>query len=109
VRRLGHGLIAGAVGTFALDVATYLDIALHGRPASSAPRRAAEELARRAGVSLGEGEVAANRAEGAGALLGYATGLAGGVVYGMVRPTGPRGPSAGWRWASRSWRPPTGR
>jgi len=38
IRSLLVGTVAGAVGTIVLDVATYADMALRGRPASEAPR-----------------------------------------------------------------------
>jgi hypothetical protein len=34
---LARGLLAGAAGTLALNVTTYLDMAVRGRPASQAP------------------------------------------------------------------------
>jgi drug/metabolite transporter (DMT)-like permease len=74
-------LIAGAAGTVALDMVTYLDMALRGRPASDTPQRTVRRLAGSLGVDLGEGERADNRSAGIGALLGYATGLAIAVTY----------------------------
>jgi hypothetical protein len=74
-------LIAGAAGTVALDMVTYLDMALRGRPASRTPQRTVRRLAETLGVDLGEGERADNRSAGVGALLGYATGLATAVAY----------------------------
>lgn len=88
------GLIAGAVGTCALDVVTYLDLAVRGRPASKVPRRAASRLAKAAGVRLGkpsaltpdgvsDREIASNRRSGIGALLGYLDGLTTGALYAL--------------------------
>ncbi len=82
---LALGLAAGAVGTVALNVATYLDMATRGRASSGLPARAAQRLADEVAVSLGEGEERENRASGLGALLGYLTGLGVGAAYGGLR------------------------
>ena len=82
---LALGLVAGAAGTAALNVVTYLDMAVRGRGASSMPAQAAGDLAQRVGVDLGEGDTADNRREGLGALLGYATGIGVGAAFGLVR------------------------
>jgi hypothetical protein len=93
------GLAAGAVGTVALDAASYLDMVLRARPASGLPARAAGKLAEKAGADLagahddGAEERAANRASGLGALLGYGVGLGIGVTYGLLRPAVPRLPA----------------
>lgn len=79
------GLAAGAVGTVALNVTTYLDMAARGRGSSEMPAKAAGKLADEAHVSLGEGDTAENRQEGLGALLGYVAGLGVGAAYGLVR------------------------
>lgn len=86
LERVAQGLAAGAAGTTALDTVSYLDMALRGRPSSSVPGQAAQRLAERAGVDLGEGKARESREQGVGALLGYVTGLAAGCVYGLVRP-----------------------
>jgi hypothetical protein len=89
-RKLLLGIAAGAVGTIALDVATYLDMAVRARPASSVPAEVAGALAQRAGVELAadgnDGERAGNRRSGLGALLGYGVGLGIGAAYGLLRP-----------------------
>jgi xanthosine utilization system XapX-like protein len=82
---LGNGLAAGAAGTTALNVVTYLDMAVRGRPSSSMPADAAEELSDKAHVPLGDGKERDARKEGLGALLGYATGLSVGAAYGLLR------------------------
>lgn len=79
-----HGLVAGAVGKVALDSVTYLDMLLRGRPASDLPEQAAEQFAGLAGVDLrGDGD-RANRRTALAALMGYATGIGFGAVYGIV-------------------------
>jgi hypothetical protein len=86
------GTIAGAVGEFVLNVLTYGDMALRGRPASEMPARVVERLADTAGVQLGEpwerSGTIANRQEAIGALLGY--GVA--VGYAFLRRAGLRAP-----------------
>lgn len=84
-RELTAGIAAGAVGTVALNVTTYLDMAVRGRPASSAPADAAGKLADGVGVELGDDEEAPNRREALGAILGLLTGLGVGGLYGLVR------------------------
>ncbi|MFI2645412.1 hypothetical protein [Streptomyces sp. NPDC018610] len=79
------GLLAGAAGTLALDVVTYGDMLLRGRPSSGIPAQVADRLAQRAGVPLGGGEVRDARTQAAGALMGYGTGVAAGAAYGLLR------------------------
>ncbi len=83
-----QGLLAGAAGTLALDVYTYLDMLLRGRPASELPSTVVEKLAQKAGIGslAADGDVSKNRRAGAGALMGYGVGLTAGVVYGALRP-----------------------
>jgi hypothetical protein len=89
-RRLLLGVAAGAVGTIALDVASYLDMVVRARPASSTPAEVAGALAERAGVELAadgrQSERAGNRRSGLGALFGYGVGLGIGAAYGLLRP-----------------------
>ena len=82
------GTVAGAVGTIALDVATYADMALRGRPSSDTPATFVKNLAASAGIEplAADDETAKNRRSGVGALLGYVNGLLVGAVYGAVRP-----------------------
>ena len=85
------GVVAGAAGTVALNVATYVDMAARGRSSSSAPSKMVEIVANKAGLPLsaqGKGsqdETAQNRESGLGALLGYVNGLGMGVAYGLLR------------------------
>ena len=78
------GLLAGAAGTVALNVVTYLDMAWRGRPGSSLPSRAAGELAEEAGVPLGGEDEASHRKSALGQLLGYVAGLGIGTAYGPM-------------------------
>lgn len=87
--RLRHGLLAGAAagaaGTTALNVVTYLDMATRGRASSNAPEDSAERLAEKAGITIpGEGETRDNRLAGLGPLLGVATGVGIGALAGAV-------------------------
>lgn len=85
------GAVAGAVGTVALNTATYADMVARARPASSVPSTMAAKLVDKAGIDLsGEGEdageTAQNRQSGLGALFGIVTGVGVGIAYGLVRP-----------------------
>ncbi len=82
---LAAGVAAGAAGTVALNAATYLDMVVRGRPASTLPGAAAGKLADLGTVDLGDADSAPNRREGLGALLGIVTGVGVGAVYGLVR------------------------
>lgn len=82
---LAAGIAAGAVGTVALNSATYLDMLGRGRPSSTVPADAAEKLGQLAHVQLGDEETAPNRQEALGALLGLLTGLGVGAAFGVVR------------------------
>ncbi|MEV4005898.1 hypothetical protein [Actinomadura sp. NPDC049753] len=86
--RITRGLAAGAAGTTALNMVTYLDMVVRGRPASSTPEQSVEKLADVAGVALGEGEKAENRKAGLGPLLGFGTGLGAGLLYGLLAGRG---------------------
>lgn len=86
-RGIGLGLVAGAVGTIALDVATYTDMVVRTRPSSETPAKLAGVLADKAGIDLsGDGgkDAGQNRQQGLGALLGYVAGVGVGVVYGAL-------------------------
>src|SRR5438270_11253081 len=99
LRSIMLGAAAGAVGTVALDVSTYLDMAIRGRPSSQVPAQTVERLAVSVGVPLAPGGPSAsleeqqqheqqleNRASGLGALMGYTVGIGIGAVYGALRP-----------------------
>ena len=107
--RIVAGLVAGAAGTLALNVAGYVDMLVRGRPASRLPADVAGKLADEIGLPLDfdiesldpeadEDEVVvesrlASRQEALGALLGYANGLGIGAVYGILRLVVPRPPT----------------
>jgi hypothetical protein len=84
--RLSNGLLAGATGVSMLHIATYLDMAIRGRPPSTVPEQAVDKLAGQVGISLGEGQAADARRTALGALGGFATGISAGGVYGAVAP-----------------------
>ena len=86
LREMLLGTAAGAVGTVALNAATYADMAVRARPPSSVPAEVAGQLAERAGVDLSDEETAQNRKSALGALSGFAVGLGVGTAYGLVRP-----------------------
>jgi hypothetical protein len=85
------GAVAGAVGTVALDVTTYADMAIRGRSSSGAPAQMIGILAKAVGLPLSaqgvgsQDQTAQNRENGLGALLGYVNGLGVGVTYGLLR------------------------
>ncbi|MFI6819967.1 hypothetical protein ACIBJE_03310 [Micromonospora sp. NPDC050187] len=86
------GMIAGAVGSAALNMVGYLDMVVRGRPASSTPDETAGRLAGATHVDLGAGEPAANRRAGLGPLLGYGLGVGVGALFAVAahcRPVAP--------------------
>ncbi|BCL17812.1 hypothetical protein [Micromonospora sagamiensis] len=78
------GMLAGAVGSAALNMVSYLDMTVRGRPASSTPDKTAGRLADTAHLDLGTGEPAANRRAGLGPLLGYGLGVGVGAVFAVA-------------------------
>ncbi|MFC6021226.1 hypothetical protein ACFP2T_34260 [Plantactinospora solaniradicis] len=76
VTDLVDGAIAGAVGSVALNVVTYLDMTVRARPASSTPEESVRRLTDALHIGLGPEDRAANRRSGLGPLLGYAVGVA---------------------------------
>ena len=86
-RRVARGAIAGALGTFAINASTYVDMAVRGRPASDVPEKTMQHSADEFGVGFGKDENQAQaRRSGVAALAGFATGVTGGVVYGVFAP-----------------------
>ncbi|MFY1696684.1 MULTISPECIES: hypothetical protein [unclassified Solwaraspora] len=86
MRRIWSGLLAGAAGTSALNMVTYLDMVGRARPASSTPERSVGRLADTLHVDLGDEQTASNRRAGLGPLLGYATGLGAAALYAVAGP-----------------------
>lgn len=89
IRSVLVGTAAGAVGTAALNIASYADMASRGRPASDTPATMVKNVASSIGIDAlaADDDTASNRRSGVGALLGYANGLTVGAVYGAVRPS----------------------
>ena len=86
-----RGIVAGAAGTVALNLATYADMALRGRSSSSAPSKMIDKVTKQLHLPLSpqgvgaQDETTQNRESGLGALLGYVNGLGTGILYGVVR------------------------
>jgi len=86
-----RGAAAGAAGATALHAATYADMAVRGRPASSTPEESVRRIARALGTRIpGDERSRQARESGLGALLGLLTGTAVGAGYGALH-------GAGWR------------
>jgi hypothetical protein len=87
-RKVFVGTVAAAVGTVLLDVVTYADMAVRGRPPSAVPGTMVKNLAEYLGLEelAADDETAANRRSGIAALLGYANGLAVGAIYCALDP-----------------------
>lgn len=85
------GLLAGAAGTVALNISTYADMALRGRPSSQAPAQLVDTVAKKTGLTQSSHEEHAqnqtiqSRESGLGALLGYVNGLGVGWLYSLLR------------------------
>lgn len=85
------GLIAGAAGTAALNIATYADMALRGRSSSNTPAELVDTVATKTGIvrspkeEHSRNQTLQNRESGLGALLGYVNGLGVGWLYGLLR------------------------
>lgn len=93
IRQVLLGAAAGAAGTTALNAATYLDMTLRGRPASTTPERTVDQVAGRVHAHIpGDDEHRGNRRSALGALTGIATGVAVGAAYGAARACGFRPP-----------------
>jgi hypothetical protein len=92
---LAGGALAGAVGTTALNAATFLDMTLRGRPASSTPEQTVERLVAAVGTQVpGDEEKRKARTSALGSLLGTVAGVSAGAAVGALRSTGrPHGPA----------------
>lgn len=89
LRSLMLGAAAGAAGTTALNVVTYLDMLTRARPASSTPERTVEVIAERAGVAVpGDDDARSNRLSALGAMSGIAAGVGVGAAYGLAHGLG---------------------
>jgi hypothetical protein len=86
IRRLARGLAAGATGTIALELTTYLDMLVRGRPPSDQPDRLGSALSDHVGFAAGEDEAATSRRSGLGSAFGYIDGLALPVLYAAMAP-----------------------
>ena len=91
--RMGRGLLlgcaAGAAGTAALNVTTYLDMAVRGRPTSTAPEDTVEKLAHIVHTAIpGNDEERSNRLAGLGPLTGLMAGIGVGGLIGLAWPAG---------------------
>lgn len=75
----------------ALNLVTYLDMALRARPASETPSEVVKRIEDRADTRLAtegrDSDEESSRRQAVGALLGFVTGLGVGALYGLVRPT----------------------
>ena len=81
-----RGALAGAAGTTALNAATYADMALRARPASSTPEQTVERGAQLVGLPLPEDpDKRQARESGLGSLLGAAVGVGAGAALGAMR------------------------
>ena len=107
IRMLLLGAAAGAAGTTALNAATYLDMAVRGRPTSSTPEDTVEALAGVVHARVpGDDDTRPNRLTGLGALTGIAAGVGAGARTDWSGP--PAGVPPSWsarssrRWRSRS-------
>jgi len=84
-----RGAAAGAAGTTALNVVTYLDMAVRGRPASSTPENTVEKLVQAAHLTVpGQGATRESRVQGLGALTGLVAGIGVGGLLGLARASG---------------------
>lgn len=83
------GAAAGAAGTTALNLITYLDMTVRGRGASSTPADTVEQLSDAVHVDVpGEGDTRDNRVSSLGALTGIASGVGIGAALGLARGLG---------------------
>ena len=88
---LGRGLLGGAFGTVVLNLVTYTDMAVRGRPASDMPADVAQAGLEKAGVQItGSKAEREARASAAGALSGMTAGLGAGVAVSLAREYGLR-------------------
>jgi len=82
--------VAGAFGDLLLNAATYVDMALTGRPASTTPGETVKQAAQAVGLRPPSDD---HRVDAYGALGGMATGLGLGVLVSAIRSAGVRLPA----------------
>jgi hypothetical protein len=94
--RVVAGIVAGAVGTLALDAVSYGDMALRGRPPSAVPADTLGVMLRRRGIAAAsdDDERARHRVSALAALGGYAVGVSIGALYAWAAPVMRRVPFA---------------
>jgi hypothetical protein len=89
--RLIVGAVAGGAGSAALNLVTYVDMLLRGRPASSVPKADVQELEALASIPEprcgAERKARSYRESAAGALIGYLVGIGIGTLSGALWPT----------------------
>ena len=82
------GLIAGAAGTTALNLVSYVRQTVQATPSSATPDQAAESVVRAVGAEVpGTPDERQNRLEGLGPLAGLGVGLGVGALAGGLRAT----------------------
>ena len=80
-----RGAAAGAAGTTVLNAATYVDMAVRGRPSSSTPEQLVETVSDTTGVPVpGDDDTRQKRLQGLGPLSGIAVGVSVGAMAGLV-------------------------
>ncbi len=89
-RSILAGAAAGAAGTTALNLITYLVMTVRGRGASSTPADTVETLSDKVHVDVpGTGDTRANRVSALGALTGILSGIGIGAALGLGWRPGP--------------------
>ncbi len=84
--RLIRYLAAGASGIVAMEIASYLDMLVRGRPGSDQPQQLGERLSERVHFAPGASEEAMARRNALGSVVGYVDGLALPLLVALVRP-----------------------
>jgi hypothetical protein len=84
IARAVQGFAAGCVGLVALEITSYVDQYVRGRPASDSPTKLGAALGEKLGLDLGVGETRMNRASSLGPLAGYWDGLLLGAAWSVL-------------------------
>ncbi|MGW5362790.1 hypothetical protein [Actinopolymorpha pittospori] len=83
-----RGAAAGAAGTTALNVVSYVDMVTRARPASTTPETTIETFSRRSHIPIpGTDGARANRVAALAPLTGIAAGVGFGALLGLLRGT----------------------